>query len=85
MPKSPNTAVLVRPTRLSLAEMRLEGEVTAAMFQWTFKWQFQRGELWVHPTQGRALVYEPLKRFLEQQDYALEVGECYSFILRTKL
>jgi hypothetical protein len=81
----PNTLVQVRILRFSLADSCLEGELQAGLYQWTFRWRFRDGGLMVHPTQGRALVAEPLKRFLEQQDYALEVGEVYSFTLRTRL
>ncbi len=36
--------------------------------------QFKRGEIRVSPSLGRALIKEPLGRFLEQQDYQLEPG-----------
>ncbi|WP_218080854.1 DUF3146 family protein [Anthocerotibacter panamensis] len=85
MTQPPNTSVHLRVTHLALGEGHMRGEVTAGPFQWTFQWQFRRNLLRVHPAQGRALVAEPLQRFLEQQDYDLEVGEIYSFTLRTRL
>ncbi len=37
------------------------------------------------PTFGRALIKEPLERFLERQDYQLEPGGDYQFTLRFEL
>jgi hypothetical protein len=39
----------------------------------------------VKPSQGRALIKEPLGRFLEQQDYQLEPGGDYAFTIRAEL
>jgi hypothetical protein len=39
----------------------------------------------VKPSLGRALIYEPLGRFLERSDYQLEPGGDYEFLLRAKL
>jgi len=50
-----------------------------------FQWHFRRGELSVKPSQGRALIKEPLGRFLEQQDYQLEPGGDYAFTIRAEL
>jgi len=75
----------VRVLQCKLAEGRMSGELAAGVFQWTFNWYFRQGVLRVHPAKGRALISEPLQRFLEQQDYALEVGEVYTFTLRSKL
>lgn len=36
----------------------------------------------VQPSLGRALIKEPLGRFLEQRDYQLEPGGDYSFTIR---
>ena len=36
-------------------------------------------------SQGRALIKEPLGRFLEQQDYQLEPGGDYAFTIRAEL
>jgi len=63
----------------------MEGEVIAESYQWEFQWNFCRGELSVKPSLGRALIQEPLSRFLEQQDYQLEPGEDYSFTIRAQI
>ena len=70
----PETTAYVKITRQSWPQGFLEGEVSAGNFQWHFQWHFRRGELSVKPSQGRALIKEPLGRFLEQQDYQLEPG-----------
>lgn len=82
---SPATTVQMRVLQQSLTEGVMRGEIHVESYQWTFSWNFRLGQLMIHPTRGRALVQEPLKRFLEHQDYALELGEVYSFVLRTKL
>ncbi|EDX85222.1 hypothetical protein S7335_2921 [Synechococcus sp. PCC 7335] len=43
------------------------------------------GQLIVEPSLGRALIQEPLGRFLEQFDYQLEPGGDYSFTIRAEL
>ncbi|WP_267383237.1 DUF3146 family protein [Cyanobacterium sp. uoEpiScrs1] len=64
---------------------QIEGEVRASQYKWRFKWHFKRGRLWVHPALGRALIYEPLERFLEHCDYQLEPGGNYQFTMRAEL
>jgi hypothetical protein len=81
----PKTIAYVRITRQSWPQGLLEGEVTAGNFEWYFQWHFRRGELSVQPSQGRALIKEPLGRFLEQQDYQLEPGGDYAFTIRAAL
>jgi hypothetical protein len=63
----------------------LEGEVTAACYQWGFRWSFRQGRLQVKPGLGRSLIQEPLGRFLERHDYKLEPGGDYQFTLRARL
>ena len=63
----------------------MEGEITAASYEWQFQWHFRRGKLLVSPSLGRALIYEPLNRFLERSDYQLEPGGDYQFVVRAKL
>ncbi|MFM6182813.1 MAG: DUF3146 family protein [Dolichospermum sp.] len=77
----PETTAHLRVTRQSWQQGFLEGEVSAGNFQW----HFLRGELSVKPSQGRALIKEPLGRFLEQQDYQLEPGGDYAFTIRAEL
>lgn len=81
----PTTIAHVRITRQSWYEGYLEGEVTANDYMWSFQWCFKMGELSITPSLGRALIQEPLGRFLEQSDYQLEPGGDYSFVLRCSL
>ena len=53
-------------------------------YQWEFEWHFRQGQLLVTPSLGRALIQEPLGRFLEAKDYQLEPGGDYSFIIRAQ-
>lgn len=78
----PKTTAYVRVTDRSWHHGLLLGEVTAGAFTWQFQWQFRRSRLVVEPSQGRALIQEPLGRFLEQQDYQLEPGSDYWFTIR---
>lgn len=81
----PETTVYVRILSQSWPKGVIEGEVNAANYQWQFKWYFQAGKLSIEPSLGRALIFEPLGRFLERWDYQLEPGGDYSFILRSQL
>jgi hypothetical protein len=78
----PKTTAHVRITHQSWQEGKLEGEVRANQYEWHFQWCFRQGELSVQPSLGRALIKEPLGRFLEQCDYQLEPGSDYSFTIR---
>ena len=78
----PQTNVNVRVLRQSWQMGRLEGEVQTAHYEWTFVWDFRRGHLVIEPSRGRALIKEPLGRFLEAKDYQLEPGGDYSFTIR---
>ncbi len=75
----PETTAFVRITRQSWQQGLLEE------FEWQFQWCFRRGELSVKPSSGRALIKEPLGRFLEQRDYQLEAGGDYDFTIRADL
>lgn len=79
------TVAYVRITQQSWQHGQIEGEVRASQYKWQFTWCFQRGRLWVHPTLGRALIYEPLGRFLTNYDYQLESGGDYQFTVRAEL
>lgn len=81
----PKTTALVRVTQQSWQKGILEGEVIAGDFVWQFQWYFKRRQLAIAPSQGRALIQEPLGRFLEKYDYQLEPGGDYSFIIRADL
>ncbi len=79
---SPATTAYVRITQHSWQQGKIVGEVRASNFEWQFQWHFRRGALSVEPSLGRALIQEPLSRFLEQRDYQLEPGGDYSFTIR---
>lgn len=81
----PETTAHVRITRQSWPQGKIEGEVRANEFSWQFKWRFRQGQLSVEPSLGRALIQEPLGRFLERFDYQLEPGGDYSFTIRAQL
>lgn len=81
----PETTAHVRILQQSWHQGKILGEVRAGAYEWTFQWHFRQGKLNVHPSLGRALIYEPLGRFLEHSDYQLEPGGDYQFMLRTKL
>ena len=81
----PETTAYVRVTYQSWHEGTIEGEVNAAAYQWQFRWCFQQRKLLVEPSLGRALIFEPLGRFLERWDYQLEPGGDYSFIVRSQI
>jgi hypothetical protein len=80
----PETTAHVRITRHSWQEGEIAGEVSAGQYVWQFQWQFRDGRLLVSPSLGRALIREPLGRFLEQKDYQLEPGGDYSFKIRSQ-
>lgn len=81
----PKTIAHVRVTQQSWQKGTLEGEVSAGPFVWQFQWYFRRGHLAIEPSTGRALIQEPLGRFLEKWDYQLEPGSDYSFTIRAQL
>jgi len=72
MARLPATTAQLRVLRRSFRPAVLEGEVSAGGFQWSFCWAFDRGELRVEPSLGRALIQDALLRFLLRADYQLE-------------
>jgi hypothetical protein len=81
----PETIVYVRITQQCWQQGKLEGEVKASSYQWQFQWYFRGGMLFVKPSLGRALIFEPLGRFLERHDYQLEPGGDYEFTVKASL
>ena len=79
------TTAYLRITHQSWQLGKIEGEVSASQYQWQFQWKFRQGKLLVEPSLGRALILEPLGRFLERCDYQLEAGSNYTFTIRAKL
>ena len=84
MAQRSKTTAYLRITHQSWQLGKIEGEVSAAEYQWQFQWQFRQGKLLVQPSLGRALILEPLGRFLERSDYQLEAGSNYTFTIRAK-
>lgn len=82
---SKETTAYVKIIKQCWQRGQLEGEVSAASYQWAFKWYFRQGKLSVQPSLGRALIQEPLGRFLERYDYQLEPGSDYQFTLKSRL
>jgi hypothetical protein len=80
----PETTAFVRITELCWLQGKIAGEVRAEDYEWHFQWSFKQGKLSIQPTLGRALIIEPLGRFLEQSDYQLEPGGDYAFTIRAK-
>jgi hypothetical protein len=81
----PETTAYVRITNQSWEQAKIQGEVRANSYEWQFEWRFRKGELSVEPSLGRALIQEPLGRFLERFDYQLEMGGDYSFTIRADI
>jgi hypothetical protein len=81
----PETTAYVRITYQSWQHGKIAGEVRANDFEWQFEWRFKQGELMISPSLGRALIRDPLGRFLEKSDYQLEPGSDYSFTIRAKI
>ncbi|MGB0563184.1 MAG: DUF3146 family protein [Spirulinaceae cyanobacterium] len=79
------TIAHVRVMQQSWQQGKLQGEVEAGDYVWQFQWWFRQGQLVVQPSLGRALILEPLSRFLERYDYQLEAGGDYQFTVRAKL
>jgi hypothetical protein len=78
----PTTTARLSVLRRSFQPCLLEGEVAASGFRWHFRWAFDRGELAVEPSLGRALIQDALLRFLLKADYELEPGGDYAFTVR---
>ncbi len=84
MSQLPCTTAHLRVYRQSFTEKYLEGEVSAGDFEWEFNWRFDKGELIVEPSLGRALIQDALLKFLIKKDYYLEPGGDYVFTVRAK-
>jgi hypothetical protein len=81
----PETTAYLKITHLSWHQGLIYGEVNAGEFMWEFQWLFRQGNLLVKPSIGRALIQEPLGRFLEKFDYQLEPGGDYAFTIRAEI
>jgi len=82
MNRLPNTTAHLRVYSYSVIDQCVVGEVSAGEFEWEFKWVFNKGELIIEPSLGRALIHDSLFRFLVKSDYRLEAGGDYIFNIR---
>lgn len=80
----PETTAHLRITHHSWHSGKMIGDIRAGVYQWQFEWYFRQGKLSVRPSLGRALIQEPLGRFLERYDYQLEAGGDYEFTVRAE-
>ena len=81
----PETVAHVRITQQSISMGKIEGEVKAAQYEWQFRWRFRQRKLSLQPYLGKALIQEPLERFLERCDHQLEAGGDYTFTVKSKM
>jgi hypothetical protein len=81
----PKTTAHICITAQSWQAGKIEGQVSAGDFTWDFQWRFRQKQLNISPSKGRALIQEPLGRFLEAYDYQLEPGSDYWFTIRAQI
>ncbi len=84
MNRLPVTTAHLRVNRQSFTDQCLDGEVSAGGYEWQFRWAFDKGELIIEPSLGRALIQDALFRFLVKTDYHLEPGSDYLFTIRAE-
>ena len=84
MYNKPSTIAYLQIHKQCFNEKRLEGIVRAGDFEWNFIWSFNKGQLFVEPPLGRALIKDALEKYLVKADYKLESGEDYIFTVRAK-
>ena len=84
MKQKPETTVYLSVKEYNFFKKELKGIVEANDFKWDFTWSFGDGRLFVQPPLGRALIENPLLKFLLQKDYELESGSSYKFTVSSK-
>lgn len=84
MKSKPETIAHVNVKEYCFLKKELKGIVEASQFKWDFTWSFGKGELFVKPPLGRALIQDALLRFLLKKDYELESGNEYKFSISAK-
>ena len=84
MRPKPETIANVSVKEYCFSKKQIKGVVEASQFKWTFTWAFNKGELFVFPPLGRALIEDALLRFLLKKDYELESGNEYKFTISAK-
>ena len=80
----PETIAYVNVKEYCFSKKQINGVVEASQFKWSFTWSFNKGLLIVDPPLGRALIQDPLLRFLLKKDYELEAGNQYKFTISAK-
>ena len=84
MRAKPETIANLSVKEYCFSKKRIQGVVEASQFKWTFTWSFNKGLLLVNPPLGRALISDPLLRFLLKKDYELEAGNEYKLTISAK-
>ena len=84
MSPKPQTVAHVSVQEYCFLKQQVKGVVKASQFKWHFTWAFGKGILYVKPPLGRALIEDPLLRFLLKKDYELEAGNEYKFTISAK-
>ena len=83
LPK-PETIANISIKEYCFSKKQIQGVVEASQFKWNFTWSFNKGLLTVNPPLGRALIEDPLLRFLLKKDYQLEAGNEYKLTISAK-
>ena len=84
MSSKPETIAYLNVEEYCFTKRQVKGVVKASQFKWRFTWSFTKGLLLVNPPLGRALIEDPLLRFLLKKDFELEAGSEYQFIISAK-
>ena len=84
MRSKPETIAHLSVKEYCFSKKQIKGIVEASQFKWTFTWCFNKGLLFVKPPLGKALIEDPLLRFLLKKDYELEAGNEYKFTISAK-
>ena len=80
----PETIAYLSVKEYCFTKKQIKGIVKASQFKWQFTWSFGKGLLILDPPLGRALIENALLRFLLKNDYKLEAGSEYKFIVSSK-
>ena len=84
MYNEPSTTAYLQIHKQCFNQQKVEGVVRAGNFEWNFIWSFHKGQLFVEPPLGRALIKDALERYLVNADYKLESGGDYIFKVRAR-
>jgi len=84
METKPETIVYLIVQEYCFTKKQMKGVVKASQFKWQFTWSFGKGLLILDPPLGRALIENAILRFLLKNDYKLEAGSEYKFIVSSK-